>query len=711
MKPSRALLMLASLCALPAICLAEEQDCKDLSPSGRRNVPADMPLSPIDLVRLRDMGPVSNADVRAHFLELSPDGSKIAFQIRRADPTTNSYCFGMFVMPVRGDAKPVLVNKGGEFIPSVFSAWGFAVSTPPGTPATITPKWSPDGRTIAFLRRDNGVTQVWTARVDGSHSAPVTRASYDIEDVIWDEDGRSLIVSARPALDIANHVITEEGRAGYLYDDRFIPATSNRPVAREPVARTYSALDIASGSLREANADQQRRLDPATDPQRPEGAILFVKGKSSQIGCSVSSDHSNVNATTQLKASFANGGSYTCALSMCADVINLWWSSDGKSLIYLRREGWGRSDTGLYQWEPGLKNPVRILLTGNALTGCQMGKGELVCGEEGSTQPRRLVSISLTSGKIAPLFDPNPEFQDFKLGTVTRLKWKNSFGIETFGDLILPVNYLPGQTYPLVLVQYESRGFLRGGTGDDFPMQSFATKGFAVLSVQRPDDVGTFGKAKSWLEVERINRQDWADFRSVLSSLETGAQLAISMGVARPGHVGLTGLSNGASNAQFALINSRMFSAVAVSNCCEEPAVVNTVVGPAFASALHEAGYPGLTDDGQNFWMPMSIVLNAAKINVPLLIQVPDREYLGALEGFTALKEHKKPVEMYVFPDEYHIKWQPEHRLASYHRSLDWFGFWLKDQKDSDPRKDDQYRRWEALRQHKQPGLSVFPEP
>src|SRR3546814_14175234 len=103
-----------------------------------------------------------------------------------------------------------------------------------------------------------------------------------------------------------------------------------------------------------------------------------------------------------------------------------------------------------------------------------------------SLQPRDLVEIDWTSGFIRPLIDLNPEWSDLKLGTVTRLKWVNKFGIETFGDLVLPPNHARAAKLPLVVVQYNSRGFLRGGTGDDYPIQAIAARGFAVLSFHRP---------------------------------------------------------------------------------------------------------------------------------------------------------------------------------------------------------------------------------
>ena len=68
------------------------------------------------------------------------------------------------------------------------------------------------------------------------------------------------------------------------------------------------------------------------------------------------------------------------------------------------------------------------------------------------------------------------------------------------------------------------------------------------------------------------------------------------------------------------------------------------------------------------------------------------------LEPLVMLQTHGKPVEAYVFPDEYHVPWQPAHRLAMYRRNLDWFRFWLQDFEDPSPDKADQYARWRAMR-------------
>ena len=109
-------------------------------------------------------------------------------------------------------------------------------------------------------------------------------------------------------------------------------------------------------------------------------------------------------------------------------------------------------------------------------------------------------------------------------------------------------------------------------------------------------------------------------------------------------------------------------------------------------------GFPAGGRDDPAFWQPFSMALNAKAMDKPLLMQLADEETLLALQTYTALRDAGKPVDMYVFPDEHHLKWQPAHRAAIYTRNLDWFAFWLQGQEDPDPAKAAQYRDWEALR-------------
>jgi dipeptidyl aminopeptidase/acylaminoacyl peptidase len=142
--------------------------------------------------------------------------------------------------------------------------------------------------------------------------------------------------------------------------------------------------------------------------------------------------------------------------------------------------------------------------------------------------------------------------------------------------------------------------------------------------------------------------------------------------------IGITGLSDGVSTVQFALVNSPgLFAAASISTGFQAPKSTQIYGGSAWAKELVAMGYPPLNDDQTEFWSNVSIEENIEKINLPILMQISDNEYIMALESYGILKAHRRPAELYVFPREHHIKSEPIHRLSIYNRNIDWFKFWF----------------------------------
>lgn len=55
---------------------------------------------------------------------------------------------------------------------------------------------------------------------------------------------------------------------------------------------------------------------------------------------------------------------------------------------------------------------------------------------------------------------------------------------------------------------------------------------------------------------------------------------------------------------------------------------------------------------------------------------------MTGIDNITSLREHGKPVEMFVYPGEHHIKSGPVHKLVIAQRTVDWFRFWLQGYED-----------------------------
>lgn len=660
------------------------------SPAG-----APRPVTARDLAELADIGRSDPNDAPSPF-GISPDGRQIAFVIRRGNPEANGYCERLVLAPFVNGGPVRELDRRGEYLRDTFDLRNFT-AVGAGWVKVITPKWSPDGKAIAYLKRTSGSTQVWL--VDAAGQAPaqqMTAMPDDVEDFAWTSDGAALIVATRPGLREEAGAIGREALEGYRFDDRFFPSLADHPLATGRHPLEYVRWNLGDHTTRPANPEEITILVPARPPGIPANARLFAAGPG---GAAAWAEPKNAGlmSASQLVVADARGRRFTCSEPHCEGVRRLWWSSDGRMLVALLVNGWAKSQSRILTWRLGEPAPREVLVTDDMLIGCARPGREIVCAREGSTRPRRLVAIDPLSGRERQIYDPNPDFATLKVGPAKRFRFRNAFGVESYADLVLPPDHQAGQRHPLVVVQYLSYGFLRGGTGDEFPVQALAGRGFAVLSFNRPDFVPAALRAGNETASMAANRKDWIDRRNVQSSLELAVQSAIDTGTVDPDRMGISGFSDGASTVQWALINSSLFKVAALGSCCEGFETYPLAAGPSFEQMGRDIGYRFFQSDAAAFWKPMSLVLNADHIKTPILIQTGDSEYESGLDVFAALRQHGSPIELYVLNDEGHIKWQPAHRLAMYERSIEWFEFWLMGRMDCNPGKTAQNKRWTAM--------------
>ena len=691
--------MLASIALLAASVASPPIDSVDpCAALERGSAPASSKsvMTSRDLATISDIGRSSPFDTESP-VSVSPDGRQIALVVRRGNPDTNSFCQRLILVSRAGADRIVELDRGGQLVRPLFDLRNLA-AVRAGFVQVITPRWSPDGTSVAYLKRINDDTQVWRVPSAGGAAQVVTRLDFDVEDFSWTADGKSLVVAGRPDLARAQAQLDVEALSGYLFDARFSPMMSDTPFPVGDYPMRYITVDLASHGVRDATRTDIALLDPSRGVDRPADAIAFAADRAGNRAWSRKRDPALLLSPSQLNVRWRTGATMTCATGACAAVQRLWWLHGRNTLLFVSRDGWGGSQTTLNRWEAGAQKPVTVMRTQDALIGCTIEANELICAREGARQPRRIVAININTMQSRTIFDPNPWMTSVSLGDVRRLRFRNAFGMECFADLVLPPSVAPGAKLPMVVVQYNSQGFLRGGTGDEVPIQVLAGRGFAVLSFERPFGVPGTETARSEREYRLLARKDWIDRRSVQSALEAAVRESLATGLIDPARIGISGFSEGTTMTQWALINSSMFKVASLGVCCEDKVALALNGGIGYQDYLEEMGYPLFENNDDTFWRPLSLTQNADRVDVPILVQTSDDEYEAGLDVLEAFRRRGKPIEMYVFKDEPHIKWQPAHRLAMYERNVDWFDFWLMRRKDCSPAKHAQYERWQAMR-------------
>lgn len=677
----------------------------DTASSPATNAPRS--VTGYDLATLVDIGRSDPYDSQYPF-EISPDGTQIAFVTRQGNPASNLYCQKLLIVPLSGEGEAREVDRGGKFLRQVMDLRNLA-AVESGIAQVNTPHWSNDGRTLAYLKRVGEHTQIWTIPIDTGSPVQATFLPFDVEDFRWARDGSGFIVSGRPELAEAERAIDKEARGGFLFDARFSPMMSDRPYPIGNFPSQYFHVEAGAREMRPALPGEIAAFGSPTAGLGSVHAGQYSKSDRGHEAWIEKRFPAQLLSPRRLRIRWRSGQETICEDPICARIRQIGWSGAGRTLYFLARTGWAQSETSLYRWEADQPTPSKVMGTEDALIGCIIGEKEMICAREASRQPRRIVAIDLKKGRARTIFDPNPLFLTLHLGTVQRFRFQNAFGVECYADLVLPPNTRPGDRHPLVVVQYNSQGFLRGGTGDEVPIQLLAARGFAVLSFQRPFNPPGLEGATSELDYRKRVRRDWIDRRSVQSALEGAVAAAIATGKVDGDRMGISGFSEGTSATQWALINSRLFKVAALGMCCEDKVTLPLNGGIGYEKYLREMDYSLFEKASDSFWAPLSLAQNVDKIDVPILVQDGDQEYEAGLDVLQAFRSRGKPIELHVFPGEPHIKWQPAHRLAMYERVSDWFDFWLQQRRDCASEKEAQYARWQAMRGA--PGSSVCRAP
>lgn len=660
-----------------------------------------------DLLELRSIGGDSGT------LSVSPDHLSIAFQIQQADFVAHTYRLAWFVVPVSG-GPAVGVGEGGEPI-LIPSTQGRLL----GERADIKPQWSPDGRWIAYLRKDGGEVQVWRSSADGTKQEQLTRNAADVISFSWSADGASIYFEVGRGRQAMRESDEREGETGYLLDDRFMPEISHAPVwyrceenawppqpDSQKCVPTLWVLEADTGAERLAtDADRQvyaALAGPAVPAVAAAGRAIksIARQPDGKRVAWFENEHPVERPGSGAPLTLFMDDS-RCGAESCRGMLQrMWWHDD--RVVFLRLEGHALGFQALYSWDGRKQSrPRMIYRTDGKVSGCEAMSHFLICLAESAQQPRRIVALDLRNGTVRTIFDPNPQFTRFDTGVVERLEWSDAFGNATRGHLVLPPGYVAGRRYPLVIVQYRSRGFLNGGTGDEYPILPMAARGFAVLSFDCPTDwelVSSLDFKNQFGKSSARTLKDSYERKMDLSALQIIIDRLDRRGIIDRARVGITGLSHGADNVEYALFNSTSFRAAAISGAWTPGFYFYISPSTWERNMLKDLfGASSGTEALENN-KASSLVFNTGKVTTPLLIQVSDNELLPTLPAHLALLDAGKPVETYVFPGEYHIKWQPQHKLAAGERAIDWFDFWLNGQEDANPGKAAQYTRWRQLR-------------
>jgi dipeptidyl aminopeptidase/acylaminoacyl peptidase len=569
------------------------------------------------------------------------------------------------------------------------------------------PQWSPDSKYITRLAKMNrsGSWQVWQWSLIGDPPGQLTNVPGDVQSYQWTPDGQKIIVTfEKPRAPTEIRRLSEDG---ILYDGRFSPS-HDRPVVSEVLAAEPKETEtwihnVATGEERKQT--EAESVGPWVSDVGEEyvgrstttlaGHHLLdakVSPDGRRVAYRIIDDSSGTKVFYKLFSKPVRAGTPVDVAPGIYFIADYWWAADSSRIYYTQNVGDGYPDK--FMTVPAEGGTAQQVFSGSySLHSCSPDRSfqHMACSVESRTTPSQVALIDMVAGVVRTLVDLNPEFVNLELGSVSRMDGINRFGDRWWAHLVKPLNYQPGKKYPLIVTTYRTSEFLRGASGDENPIHVYAAHGFAVLSfdVGRRDydnEPGDFQRYLSW-------------YKSEEASIDMAIQEVSDMGVADTTRVGLTGYSRGTEIVAYEITHAKGFRAVSGAAGDYSPYFYYMAPRRVQNNFAREGvgGWP--EGKSKSEWKQLAPELTADRIEVPVLNNDPDSEFLADLALYTSLRELERPVELFIYPNELHHVNQPRHRYQIYERNIDWFRFWLKSEESADPTKSEQYERWRHLRQ------------
>jgi dipeptidyl aminopeptidase/acylaminoacyl peptidase len=632
---------------------------------------------------------------RVTAVSVSPDGSRVAFVVGTA----------------------TMEGEKSEWISQVHVArsdgtGGFQLTR--HEKSSTAPAWSPDGQWIAFLSgrgkdKDGKDTKpnLWRVRVDGGEAEALTEEKAGITAFRWSPDGKSIAFLMADPKSEAEEKADKEKRDARVLDEalkhirlRVVPVDPG-PDGKRAV-RTLSTGEMSVGNIG----------GPAEFDWSPDGKwIAFVHQPTPYIDDWPKADVSLVEVATAAVRPLAvtkaaeEGPAFSPDGKWVAVTISpdppLWrrrnrvhvvpvaggaprpladtkdhqprlvgWSADGRRIVVgetrgtvtrlsaLPVEGGALVDLGAAD---AMVDAPSLNATGTHVGFTSQAPDRPAEAWVSRLEPFAPVQVSRVQD--LPAVDH---------GRSEVITWKAPDGKAIEGIVTYPVGYQPGTRVPLLVIVHGGPAgvFTRGYTGapTPYPVAGFANRGYAVLRCN------VRGSSGYGYDFRNANYRDWggADYQDILSGVDT----LIAKGVADPERMGIMGWSYGGYMTSWVITQTRRFKAASVgAGVTNLMSFTGTADIPSFIPDYFGGEF--WADGALDKWRSHSAMFHVRNVATPTLIQHGDADLRVPIsqgyELYNALKRQGVTTRMVVYPRQPHGIQEPKLMMDAMTRNLGWF--------------------------------------
>ena len=617
---------------------------------------------------------------------LSPDGTRLAFARSAVDRERMEQRSQIMLMSVP-DGEPSPFTRGKQ---------------------DGTPRFSPDGEAVAFIRPDeNGQKQLWVIPVAGGEARRLTDLPGGAGDHAWSPDSRRLAFVSdvdpdRPSQDQDNGVAAEVRvvrRIRYRTDD---------DGWRGDAFRHVFVSDARSGDTRQLTDGEGDDHSPAWSPDGKSIAFISDRG-----------DDRDVKHYTAVYVVPSGGGAPRRWSQGLYSAMAVAWSPDGGRLAVIGDddpEMWDPRQASLYVVEDG-GTPRRLTddslspelpapdlrwtgdnnivflahsrgrsflceapAKGGAVRQIAGGGQYATAALDGEARKAVVVAASPSSSEELALIDTatgsqvqltaynRDYFEEHPAAAMEKFAITRA-GMEIESRVLLPPGLDPSRPAPLVV---DIHGGPQGRFSDKFDLnqQVLASAGYVVLAVN-PRGSSSYG-----YDFVKAVHGDWGgeDYLDILAAVDE----VCSRPYVDESRIGVHGYSYGGYMSAWIIGHDHRFSAAVVgAPCINLLSMYGTSdIGVSFGE-IHWGGMPS---DGLDSFLERSPLTYAADVRTPVLLLHGEEDRTCPIgqseEYFVALKRLGKAVELVRFPGCAHSflrSGPPGMRREYLSRMLDWF--------------------------------------
>ena len=621
--------------------------------------------------------------------QISPDGGWVAYTVSTIDSAKDK-------------------SDNDVWMTSWDGATTIRVTSSPESEST--PRWSPDGRYLAFLsgRQEGKGAQIWLLDRRGGEAQRVSQLRGGVSEFAWSPDSKRMILVVDDETDSIARKDTAEHKtpkpivinrynfkrdvAGYLgtkrshlslfdvetkktetltssLDDDGSPSWSpdGRMIAfvRGPVAEPDRSRDDDVFVIEARAGATPKRLTDFVGPDggrpawSPDGKwIAFFRGDEPKY---------QAYNLSKLAIVASDGTAPARVLTDALDrpLSNAQFSADGKSVYVLVSDD---REQQLARVRVADGSVERLISGKRVLSSYSTAGGKFVVMS--STPERSSEVYAWENNALRQLSHQNDSlFAQLQLGTTEGFSSKSKDGTEVHGVLVRPAN-APAGKLPMIL-------YIHGGpNGQDsysfsFDREFFAANGYAVLSVNYR---GSSGRGAAY---QKAIFADWGD-KEVMDLLGAVDE-AVRSGAADGDRLGIGGWSYGGILTDYTIATTPRFkAAVAGAGSALQLSMYGT--DQYITQYNQEIGPPW---KAQDLWIKISYpFFHADRIKTPTLFMGGSADFnvpiIGGEQMYQALRSLGVPTELVIYPGQYHGLTLPMYRKDRLERYLAWYDRYLK---------------------------------